>query len=127
MKVKVQIVIESDEATIETETVENIIHIERGTLCPEDLGLTLAEAREMLQKVQQTMVKRQVEQYLAQQAPCPKCGKHRQRKGVHSLVFRTLFGKLRLRSERLFHCACQPHPTRSYSPLAHLLSERTAP
>ena len=30
MKVKVQIVIESDETT--TETVENIIHIERGTL-----------------------------------------------------------------------------------------------
>ena len=81
----------------------------------------------MLQKVQQTMVERQVEQYLEQQASCPKCGKHRQRKGVHSLVFRTLFGKLRLRSERLFHCVCQPHPTRSYSPLAHLLSERTAP
>jgi hypothetical protein len=28
---------------------------------------------------------------------------------------------------RLYNCACQPHLTRTFSPLAHLLSERTAP
>ena len=125
MKVKVQIVIESDEKT--TETVENIIHLKRGTLCPEDLGLTLAEARELLQKVQQTMVERQVSQYLARHASCPECGKKRRRRGAHSIVYRTLFAKLQLRSVRLFHCMCQPYSTRSFSPLAHLLSDRTAP
>ena len=39
MKVKVQVVIESDEGA--AEIVENVIHIERGTLCPENLDLTL--------------------------------------------------------------------------------------
>ena len=40
---------------------------------------------------------------------------------------RTLFGKLQLQSLRLYHCVCQPHPTRTFSPLAQLLSERTSP
>ena len=101
MKVKLQVVIESDEGA--TEIVENVIHIERGTLCPEDLGLTLAEARELLQNVQQIMVERQVSQYLAQHASCPECGDKRRRRGSHTIVYRTLFGKLQLRSVRLFH------------------------
>jgi hypothetical protein len=125
MKVNVHVVIESDEGT--TETIENIINLERGDLHPEDLGLTLAEARTLLQNMQRTMVEQQVAQYLEREGLCHQCGKKRQRKGAHSLVYRTLFGKLRLRSVRLFHCACQPHPTRSFSPLAQLLSERTAP
>ncbi len=125
MKVKVHVVIESDEGT--TETVENIIYLERGNLHPGDLGLTLAEARKLLQNMQRTMVERQVTHYLDQQGSCLLRGKKRQRKGVHSLVYRTLFGKLRLRSVRLFHCECQPVPTRSFRPLAQLLSERTAP
>jgi len=28
---------------------------------------------------------------------------------------------------RFFHCGCQPHATRTFSPLAQLLTERTAP
>jgi hypothetical protein len=36
-------------------------------------------------------------------------------------------GKLRLNSMRFFHCGCQSHATRTFSPLAQLLTERTAP
>jgi hypothetical protein len=100
MKVNVHVVIESDEGT--TETIENIINLERGDLHPEDLGLTLAEARTLLQNMQRTMVEQQVAQYLEREGLCHQCGKKRQRKGAHSLVYRTLFGKLRLRSVRLF-------------------------
>jgi hypothetical protein len=42
-------------------------------------------------------------------------------------VYRTLFGTLRLQNDRLFHCPCQPHSTRTFSPLADRLPERTAP
>lgn len=42
-------------------------------------------------------------------------------------MYRTLFGKLRLRTVRLFHCVCQPAPAWNFSPLAQLLSKRTAP
>ena len=35
--------------------------------------------------------------------------------------------KLQLRCHRLFHCACQEQPTRSFNPVAKLLPERTSP
>ena len=125
MKVKVQVVIEADGGA--TEAVENIVCLERGSLRPSGLGITLAEAKAILAGVQKTMVERQATEYLEQQTLCPHCGKKRLHKGHHTLVYRTLFGKLRLRSVRLYHCMCQSHPTRTFSPLAHLLSERTAP
>ena len=125
MKIKVQIVIESEDRNIEI--VEDIALLERGLLQPTGLGLTLAEAKTILAGVQKTMVERQATEYLEQQACCPFCGKKRLHKGHHTLVYRTLFGKLRLPSVRLYHCVCQPHPTRTFSPLAQLLSERTAP
>jgi len=125
MKVKVQVIIESDGGT--AETVENIVCLERGALQPENLGLTFAEAKAILAGAQKTMVDRQITDYLKQQACCPHCGRRRLRKGHHILVYRTPFGKFRLRSLRLYHCVCQPQSTRTFSPLAHLLSERTAP
>jgi len=125
MKIKVQVLVESE--TGKTETVENIVCLERGDLRPENLGLTLAEAKSILAGVQKTMVERQIEEYLDPEACCPLCGKARLHKGHHTLTYRTLFGKLRLRSIRLHHCECQPHPTKTFSPLAHLLPEHTAP
>jgi hypothetical protein len=73
MKVKVHVVIESDEGN--TETIENIIDLERGTLNPEDLGLTLAEAKSLLKNMQRTIVERQIAQYLEPQGLCNLCGK----------------------------------------------------
>ena len=54
MKLKVQVVIESDGGT--TETVQNVVHLERVSLRPEDLGLTLAEAKTLLEGVTPTFV-----------------------------------------------------------------------
>jgi hypothetical protein len=48
-------------------------------------------------------------------------------KGHHPIQFRTLFGKLTLSSLRLHQCDCQPAPSETFSQLAELLSERTAP
>jgi hypothetical protein len=126
MKIKVQVVIESDGG--DTKAVENIACLERGTLQPAELGLTLDEAKDLLESMQQTVVQHQVAEYLEQQAYCPGCGKKRRHKGNHNpIVYRTLFGKLRLPSERFFHCGCQPYTNRTFSPLAQLLTERTAP
>ena len=44
-----------------------------------------------------------------------------------SCPYRTLFGKLTLTSPRLCHCDCVLHSTKSFSPLAYLLEERTSP
>jgi hypothetical protein len=125
MKIKIQIVIESDGGG--DECVQEVAQIDRGELNPEGLGLTLAEAKQLLQSVQRSVVERQAAEYLAGQSNCPDCGKKRLRKGEHEIIFRTLFGKLRLASPRLFHCECRPYSTRSFSPLAELLPERTSP
>ena len=91
------------------------------------LGLTLAEAKDLLRGVQEAMVADQVTVFVAQQGCCPDCGRQRPRKGRHEIVYRTLFGKLRLDSPRLYACACQERNRASVSPLAELLSERTVP
>ena len=85
------------------------------------------QAKVLLEGLQRTVVERQIAEYSKQQSSCPLCDKQRLHKGAHTIVYRTLFGKIELGSPRLFHCQCQPRPTRSFSPLAELLVERTTP
>jgi hypothetical protein len=125
VKVKIQVVIESDDGRVQD--VEEVACLKRGTLSPEELGLNLAEAKEILQGVQQSMTAHQVSDYTAKQINCPSCGQRRAQKGYHTIVFRTLFGKLTLDSLRLHQCDCQPAPSKTFSLLAELLPERTAP
>jgi hypothetical protein len=65
MKLKVQLIIESDSG--ETEVVQEVVKLERHSLRPENLGLTLSEAKDLLQEVQRAMVTHQTTRYLTQQ------------------------------------------------------------
>jgi hypothetical protein len=125
MKVRVQIVIEQggDAAPI----IEEIACLCRDGLRPETLGLTLDEGKELLARIQETMVTHQTADYVEEQRACPHCGNRRGNKGRHELVYRSLFGKLHILSPCLYTCTCRPQESRSFSPLAELLSERTAP
>jgi hypothetical protein len=125
MKIKIQVIIEAESGN--PEIVQEIGQLERTALGVEEFGLRLAEAKALLQGVQKTMVEQQSAEYLRQQAHCSQCGRKRLHKGEHPIVYRTLFGKLRLQSSRLYHCPCQEHAGRSFSPLAELLQERSAP
>jgi hypothetical protein len=126
MRVRIQVIIESE--TIETPVVQEVATLQRGPLQPEGLGLTLAEAKDLLRGVQETMAAGQVAEFVTQQERCSGCGQVRPRKGRHEIVYRTLFGKLRLDSPRLYACSCQDAaPRASTSPLAERLPERTAP
>lgn len=125
MKIRIQVTIESDVS--DGGVVDEIACLERGALGPETLGLTLAEARELLAGVQQVMVREQVAEYVEQQRTCAQCGHRRGCKHNRHLVYRTLFGKLKLLSPRLYTCACQSQEKRSFSPVARLLTDRTAP
>jgi hypothetical protein len=53
------------------------------------------------------------------------------KQGAHTdtrtIVTRTLFSTLHMRSPRWHHCSCQPRTTRTFSPLAAVLPERTTP
>ena len=105
MTVRVQVVIELENG--ESECVQEITCLERIALRAEELGLTLAEAKSLLEGVQQRMVTQQVKEYSAQCRCCQHCGKVRSCKGRHEIVYRTLFGKLELESPRLYECPCQ--------------------
>ena len=123
MKIRIQVVIESEADA--PEVVEEVACVERDTLQPATLGLTLAEAKDVLRGVQQVLVPRQVAEYVEQQRCCSDCGKARSRKGHHRVVIRSLFGRLRVCSPRYYTCRCQPRATKGVSPLAELLPERT--
>lgn len=58
---------------------------------------------------------------------CPHCARKRSLKNHHEIVCLTLFGKLKVRSPRLYQCPCQKTSKPTESPLAALLPERTAP
>jgi len=57
MKVRIQVIVESDHGA--TQCVEDVAEFERGALQPDALGLTLAEAKALLQGVQRTIVAEQ--------------------------------------------------------------------
>ena len=118
MRLKVQVTLESCGG--ESETVE-VARLERGSLRPETLGLSLAEARAVLAGLEQTLVERQAAEFVAQAQRCSRCGWPRACKGHHRIVFRTPFGKLKLDSPQLYHCRCECPERKRFSPLAELL------
>jgi hypothetical protein len=52
MKIRVQVIVESDDGV--GEMIQEIAQLERGQLRPEELGLTLAEAKGLLEGLQRT-------------------------------------------------------------------------
>jgi len=125
MKITIQITVESDHGRLNV--AQEVAHLDRGTLRPETLGLTLAEARSILAGIEQTVVEQQAAEFMALQRTCSHCGYERSCKGRHHIVFRTPFGKLRLESPRLYRCQCESNERTSFSPLAELLQERSSP
>src|SRR5712691_5071417 len=89
--------------------------------------MQLAEAKELLQRVQEVLIDEQVRGCVAEQIACPGCGRPRAHKDSKTIVMRTLFGTVRLASPQWRHCSCQPQPTRTFCPLAAALPQRTTP
>jgi hypothetical protein len=125
MIIKVQITVSPDGG--ETEVVEEVARLEREQLRPEELGLKLAEAKAILSGIQRKLVERQAVGFIAERARCPECGKALRHNGRHEVVMRTVFGKLKLESPRLYRCGCEGGRRQSFSPLAAALPERTSP
>jgi nucleotidyltransferase/DNA polymerase involved in DNA repair len=127
----VQVVIEADEDDANGDPQSRVVHevagIERGDLSVDTLGLQLAEAKDLLQRVQKVLIEEQARRCLAERIACPQCHRPRGHKDSKTIVMRTLFGTVRLSSPRWYHCSCQAQPTRTFSPLAAALPERTTP
>jgi hypothetical protein len=125
VRLKVQVAVEDDDG--EVQVVRDAFELKAGPLGPDTVGLGLAEAKELLAAVQETVVDEQVKAALAEREACAGCGSRHRHNDDRTIVLRTLFGTLRLRSPRWYRCRCTPESTRTFSPLATLLPERTPP
>ena len=121
---KIQVVTIGEDGGKET---REITSIQRTDMKPETLGLSLAEGKMILKDLQKVVVESQVSSLLLPKRTCPECGESRCSKGNHTLSVRTVFGRLTVRSPRLYHCVCRPHDTKTFSPLAELLPNHTLP
>lgn len=125
MRVKIYAHFETEDQT--TQIIE-ITTLHRQTLSNDvTLGLTLQEEKDISYGIQQAMTSMQVKDFIKEQRTCSECGKKRTIDGYHHLNYRTLFGKLILKSPRLNECICKTSKRISFSPLPLLLTERTSP
>lgn len=124
MKAVLQLVVKYDNGYTET---KEITTLEKNKLSQSTLGLTINESKSVLKSLQQAIVDKQISEYIADIKQCPACKCHRNIKGYCEIVYRTLFGKLRLKSPRLKRCSCTNYKVASFSPLAELLPVRSSP
>ena len=84
-----------------------VIVTERRDRSLSQLGLTLAEGRSLLAKVQSVLVAKQVTGWSSGQTHCRRCRAALSHKDSRSTVLRTIYGKVTVKSPRLWSCACQ--------------------
>src|SRR2546427_10034110 len=125
MRVKLQLVMCSDEG--QEETITDVITLDKNHRRIEHLGLTLAEAKQLLSTLQRHLLQQQVDTFLDTCSTCADCGALLKMKAQGSRSFRTLFGTVKLDSPRLEHCDCTRRQTSSFRPLSALLTASVAP
>lgn len=76
-------------------------------LGPENLGLLLEEAKYFLRRLQEAILREQLDEALEARRKCICCGKRRVIHDDRGRVFDTLFGRFRVKSPRLRRCACR--------------------
>jgi hypothetical protein len=85
MKITIQITVESNDGKLNV--AQEVGHLDRGTLRPETLGLSLAEAQSILAGIEQTVIEQQAAEFIAQRRTCSHCGHERSRKGAVIILF----------------------------------------
>jgi len=83
MRVKLQPVMCSDDG--QEETVTDIVTLQKDSQRIEHLGLTLREAKQLLNTIQKRLLQQQVDAFLDACSTCPDCGTPLKVKGYHSI------------------------------------------
>src|SRR5919112_4200993 len=123
--VHLQLRIVGDDGTVFTDS--EILRLEKSDHRPEAVGLSIGESKTLQRCLQQHVVTAQVAAFVDRHRCCLACGRHLCSKGKYPIVFRTVFGNVALSSPRFYRCGCQPADTETFSPLAELFTEHTAP
>src|SRR5262245_55708401 len=115
MRLKVQLVVCAEDE--QEDTVHEMIVLEKACQRIEHLGLTLAEAKQLLTALQHHLVEQQASAFVEAHAQCADCGKVLGIKGHDTRTWRTLFGTITLTSPWRYHCRCQPRQLSTFRPL----------
>jgi hypothetical protein len=108
--------------------VDEIATFEKTVERPEDLGLSLVEGKALTAAIQERVVQAQVTSWMERHRCCTDCGARRRSKGSYPVVFRTLYGDVKLASLRLHRCPCHDADgAATDSPLRHLVPGQIAP
>jgi hypothetical protein len=126
--VRVRILLQTAPDDGEFGPAEEVVTFEKGADRLEEVGLSLAEGKAALGGLQRHLVGLQAEAHVGQHRHCPACGKRLRAKGGYPIVFRSLFGDVRLASPRFHRCRCREQAgALTVSPLKELFSDHVAP
>ena len=120
-------IVDGDDAVDDTVT---LAVVERRDRSLSELGLTLEEGRALLAQAQTVLVSQQVGGWTSSEMNCRRCGAPLSHKDSRTVVVRTVYGKVAVKSPRLWSCGCRVAPgTRrpSMSPLCKALPRRVTP
>ena len=125
LRVQLQLRIVSDDDTVIRDEV--ILQLDKSGDRLEAVGLCLEDSKDLLGRLQHAVVEAQAAAYVNRHRCCSACGRRLRGKGQYPIVFRTAFGHVPLASPRFYRCRCHPADSRTFSPLAELFTEHTAP
>src|SRR3954469_88087 len=125
LRVQLQLRIVSDDDTVIRDEV--ILQLNKSADRLEMVGLCLKDSKDLLGRLQHAVVEAQAAAYVNRHRCCSVCDRRLRGKGQYPIVFRTVFGHVPLASPRLYRCRCRPAASKTFSPLADLFTEHTAP
>lgn len=100
---------------------EDIFTLNRDELTLENLGLTLAESKELLKTIQQKLIDTQIACYMQAHKPVDL-----RKKGSYPIRLKTLFGNVTVDSPR-FYRPSEGTGAKTFSPLNAILSQHVTP
>ncbi len=124
MDIEVKIAITAPNGDVHEHSVAGF---QKGHECAGEIGLSIAESKALLLKLQQEIVAAQAKAFCTTHSTCPCCAGRLRRKGNTRIQYRTVFGDIPVDSPRFYHCGCQPKNAQTFSPLTALLPDHVAP
>lgn len=106
---------------------ENTATFSKGAETIGEIGLSIAESKDLLLQLQQEIVSAQCVAHCAKHSCCPCCGRKLRCKERGHIRYRTVFGDVTVPSSRFYHCQCHDGPASTFSPLTELLPDYVAP
>jgi hypothetical protein len=93
----------------------------------ETLGLTQAQAKQLLAELQRHLVQAQTDEYCHSRRRCPRWGAHRPLKDRRPRQLRSLFGVVMVHAPRFAPCRCSVGQRRTLSPVGEIMPDRCTP